>query len=276
MQSNNPVFNRMPEFTRNGYATFDARPGQPAAGAGAAGAAAADTASAERLEELYAQPAAGPLETGRMTYDDVVMRTASIFGVLLVTAAVAWFVAPGLMLVGLIGGLVLGLVNAFKREPSPALILAYAAFQGLFLGGISRTFESFYDGIVAQAVLATLGTFAVMLALYKSGRIRVTPKFQRIMLFAVGGYAVFVLVNLGIMLFTGSSLRGGAFGLLIGAVGAVLAALSLTLDFDFIDKGVRNGIPARYAWTAAFGLTVTLIWLYIEFLRILSILRGEE
>lgn len=276
MQSNNPVFSRMPEFTRNGYATFDARPGQPAAGAGTAGAAAADTASAERLEELYAHPSAGPLETGRMTYDDVVIKTASIFGVLLVTAALTWVLAPGLFFVGLIGGLVLGLVNAFKKEPSPPLILAYAAFQGVFLGGISSLFNAQWSGIVFQAVLATLGTFAAMLALYKSGKIRVTPKFQRIMLFAVGGYMVFVLVNLGIMLFTGDSLRGGPFGLLIGAVGAVLAALMLTLDFDFIDKGVRNGIPARYAWTAAFGLAVTLIWLYIEMLRILAILRGEE
>lgn len=276
MQSNNPVFNRMPEFSRDGYATFDARSGQPAQ-AGAAGTAATDAASAQRLEEMYAQPPAGPLETGRMTYDDVVIRTASVFAVLLVGAAVGYFVAPGLLMVGLVGGLVLGLVNAFKKEPSPALILGYAALEGLFLGGISRAFETQWNGIVFQAVLATLGTFGVMLALYKSGRIRVTPKFQRIMLFAVGGYAVFVLVNLVLVLFTDLNMRGfGPWGLLVGAIGAVLAALSLTLDFDFIDRGVRSGIPARYAWTAAFGLTVTLVWLYIEFLRILAILRGDD
>ncbi|MFZ5870263.1 MAG: Bax inhibitor-1/YccA family protein [Actinomycetota bacterium] len=276
MQHNNPVFSRMPEFTRGGYATFDARPGQPAQ-AGAAGTAATDAVSAQRLEEMYAQPSAGPLQTGRMTYDDVVMKTAALFGVLVVAAGLTWVLAPGLFVVGMIGGLVLGLVNAFKREPSPALILAYAAFQGVFLGGISAVFEAQWNGIVAQAVVATLGTFGVMLALYKSGKIRVTPKFQRIMLFAVGGYMIFVLVNLAFALFAGESLRGfGPLGLLIGAVGAVLAALMLTLDFDFIDKGVQQGIPAKFAWTAAFGLAVTLIWLYVEFLRILAILRGDE
>lgn len=273
MRSNNPVFSRMPEFNRDGYATFDARSGSQA---GAGAAAGTQAASAQTLEELYARPSAGPVDTGRMTYDDVVMKTATLFGVLVLTAAVTWFVAPGLFIVGMIGGLVLGLVNAFKKEPSPPLILAYAAFQGVFLGGISSLFEGQYQGIVFQAVLATLGTFGVMLALYKSGKIRVTPKFQRIMLIAVGGYLVFILVNLGLALFTGTNLRTGALGLLIGAVGAVLAALMLTLDFDFIDKGVQQGIPAKYAWTAAFGLAVTLIWLYIEFLRILAILRGNE
>jgi uncharacterized YccA/Bax inhibitor family protein len=273
MKSNNPVFSRMPEFTQGGYATFDARSG---AQAGAGAAAGTQTASSQQLEEMYQRPAAGPVETGRMTYDDVIMRTATLFGVLLVTAALTWFLAPGLAMVGLIGGLVLGLVNAFKREPSPALILAYAAFQGVFLGGISAMFESVYEGIVFQAVLATMGTFGVMLALYKSGKIRVTPKFQRIMLIAVGGYAIFVLLNLALYFFTGQNIRAGALGLLIGAVGAGLAALMLTLDFDFIEKGVKQGIPARYAWTAAFGLAVTLIWLYIEFLRILAILRGDE
>ena len=272
MKSNNPVFSRMPEFTQGGYATFDERPRSAAP----TGAAATQAASSSTLEEMYAAPSATPVQTGRMTYDDVIMRTAMLFGVLLLTAAVAWFVAPGLMMVGLIGGLILGLVNAFKREPSPALILAYGAFQGLLLGGISRVFESAYDGIVVQAVLATLGTFGVMLALYKSGRIRVTPKFTRIMIFAIGGYLVFSLVNLILIFAFGQNLRGGALGLLIGAVGAVLAALSLTLDFDFIDQGVRRGIPTRYAWTAAFGLAVTLIWLYIEFLRILAILRGDD
>jgi uncharacterized YccA/Bax inhibitor family protein len=257
MESRNPVFRRMSGF--NG------------------GEAAAHQANVQQLEDLYAAPSATSLQTDRMTYDDVAVKTAALFGVLLVTAAYAWLrPTPVLLWVGLGGGLVLGLVNAFKREPSPALILAYAGFEGLFLGTISVAFESFYNGIVFQAVLATLTTFGVMLALYKSGRIRVTPKFQRILLIAVGGYFVFCLVNLGIYLFTGNSLRGGLLGLLIGAVGAVLASLMLVLDFDAIEQGVRDRIPARYAWTAAFGLAVTLIWLYIEFLRIIAILRGDE
>lgn len=278
MESKNPVFSRTPEFNgRGGYAGFEDRGAGRAPSYGAAGAATTDAASTQRLEEMYGRPAASPAETGRMTYDDVVMKTASIFGVLLLTAVPTWLLAPQLWVVGMFVGLGLGLVNAFKREPSPALILLYAAAQGVFLGGISRMFEFAYDGIVLQAILATVTTFGAMLALYKSGRIRVTPKFQRIMMIAVGGYAIFIVINLVMVwVFQMDSFRQGPLGLLIGAVGATLAALMLTLDFDFIDKGVKAGIPARYAWTAAFGLAVTLIWLYIEFLRIISILRGGE
>lgn len=276
MQSKNPVFSRMPEFSDRGYAGFDTRGGRTAR-AGAAGTAVTDAASAHRLEEQFAAPSATPTQTGRMTYDDVVMKTAAIFGVLLLTAVPTWLFAPGLAIPAMFVGLVLGLVNAFKKEPSPALILAYAAAQGVFLGGISAIFEAMYPGIVVQAVLATLTTFGAMLFLYKSGRIRVTPKFQRILMIAVFGYMGFVLVNLlAVWVFGLDSFRSGPLGFLIGAVGATLAALMLTLDFDFIDKGVRNGIPARYAWTAAFGLVVTLIWLYIEFLRLIAILRGSE
>lgn len=273
MQSNNPVFSRNEAFKSGGYATFDNRSTTTAP----AGGVAQQGMTAEQLQEQYQRPSATPVETGRMTYDDVVMKTAAIFGVLLVTGAVAWITENVLLLiVGAIGGLVLGLVNAFKREPSPALILAYGALQGLFLGGISRIFETQYNGIVVQAVLATVATFGVMLALYRSGKIRATPKFTRILLIAGMGYFVFILINLGLSLFADINLRSGPLGLLIGAFGAVLAALFLVLDFDFIEKGVKNGIPQRYSWTAAFGLVVTLIWLYIEMLRILAILRGDS
>jgi uncharacterized YccA/Bax inhibitor family protein len=183
------------------------------------------------------------------------------------------------MLIGLVGGLVLGLVNAFKREPSPALIVAYAAFQGLFLGGISGVFETMYPGIVVQAVLATFVTFAVTLALFKSGRVRVTPKFTKFLLISMVSYAVFSLVNLGIMWFTDIGgtwgLRSGPLGIAIGLFAVGLAAMSLIMDFDMITKGIRNGVPQKYAWSAAFGIAVTLVWLYIEFLRILAILRGD-
>ncbi len=278
MESKNPVFSRTPEFNgRGGYAGFDGRGASRAPSYGSAGTATTDAASAGRLEEMYGRPAATPADTGRMTYDDVVMKTAAIFGVLLLTAVPTWLLAPTLAFPAMIVGLVLGLVNAFKKEPSPVLILAYAAVQGVFLGGISAIFESAYSGIVLQAVLATVTTFGAMLMLYKSGRIRVTPKFQRIMMIAVLGYAGFIIVSLVAQLAFGmDSFRSGPLGLLIGAVGATLAALMLTLDFDFIEKGVKAGIPAKYAWTAAFGLAVTLIWLYIEFLRIIAILRGGD
>lgn len=268
MRSNNPILSRSDAFKGGGYAGF-----------GASSGAATTTARQQdpSLEDLYAAPSAGPVQTGRMTYDDVVVRTGLLLTAVIGAAAVSWvFLSPALALPFAIVGLVLGLVNSFKREPSPALIMAYGVAQGVFLGAVSRVFELTFNGIVPQAVLATLATFAVMLGLYKSRVIRATPKFQKIMLGAILGYAVFSLVNLVLALTGVADLRVGFFGLLIGAVGAVLAALMLVLDFDFIERGVQNGIPSKYAWTAAFGLVVTLIWLYIEFLRILSILRGSD
>lgn len=265
MQSRNPVLSRNKAFARGGYATF----GSSQAPRGAAN-------PSPSLEDLYSSPSATAGQTGRMTYDDVVVRTGGMLATVVAAAAISWvLLPPGLWILAALVGFGLGLVNAFKREPSPALMLAYAAVQGVFLGGISKMFEGLYDGVVVQAVLATMTTFAVMLVLYRTRVIRVTKRFTKILLVAGIGYAVFSLINFALAITGVGNLRVGAFGLLIGAVGAVLAALFLTLDFDFVERGVENGIPARYAWTAAFGLTVTLIWLYIEFLRILSILRGN-
>jgi uncharacterized YccA/Bax inhibitor family protein len=268
MESRNPVFNRTPGFG-----------GRQQAGYGTV------APSTEQLEDMYSAPSATPVQTGRMTYDDVVVKTGLTFGVLLVGAVIGWF-APQFALVGAIVGLALGLVNAFKRNPSPALILAYAAFEGLFVGGISNVFEGMQingndlNGIVAQAVLATLAVFGVSLWAYRSKRIRVTPKFQRGVMIALGGYLVFVVVNLLFQVFGSSDsvfgFRTGIFGILIGLFAVGLAAMCLVLDFDFIEKGVQQGIPAKFAWTAAFGLTVTLVWLYVEILRLLAILRGGE
>ena len=266
MQSNNPVFSRAQGFNGR-HATYDAA-----------------APSAEELQNMYAAPSATPLQTGRMTYDDVVVKTGITFGVLLAGAVVGWL-NPGLYLVGLIVGLVLGLVNAFKREPSPVLILLYAAFEGLFVGGISFIFENMQiggtslNGIVAQAILATLGVFAAALFAYRSGKVRVTPKFRRGAMIALGGYFVFCMVNLLAQVFNWTEspfgFRDGFLGIAIGLFAVGLAAVMLILDFDFIEKGVRAGIPAKFAWTATFGLTVTLVWLYIEMLRLLAILRGD-
>jgi uncharacterized YccA/Bax inhibitor family protein len=265
MQSNNPVFSRTEGFSAS------------RAGVGAA-------SPRDQLEDMYAAPSATPVQTGRMTYDDVVVKTGITFAVLLVGAVIGWQL-PQLFWIGMIVGLVLGLVNAFKREPSPALILAYAAFEGVFVGSVSFMFENLQingnslDGIVAQAVLATLAVFGVALWAYHSRRIRVTPKFQRGVMIAMGGYLVFVLLNFLFQLFGSSDspfgFRSGLLGIAIGLFAVGLGALFLVLDFDFIEQGVRNGLPARYAWTAAFGLVVTLVWLYIELLQLLAILRGE-
>lgn len=218
----------------------------------------------------------------RMTYDDVVIRTFGLLALIVIGGAVAWSVAPGLMYVGLIGGLVLGLVNAFKKVPSPPLIMAYAAFQGLMLGGISKIFDDAWPGVVVQAVIATIAVFAVVLIAFASGKIRATPRFTKILLIAMGGYLLYSLVNLGFMWFGGMTgfglnsnveIAGMPLGVVVGVFAVILAAFSFVLDFDAIKRGVDAGAPRIYAWSGAFGLTVTLIWLYVEFLRLFAILR---
>jgi uncharacterized YccA/Bax inhibitor family protein len=259
---------------------------------GAAGAAGADAAT---LERMYGSPSATTVDTRRMTYDDVIIKTAGLLAVLIAAAAATWVLAPQLFFVGMIVGLVLGLVNAFKRTPSPTLIVAYAIAEGVFLGGISYFVENSFgtqggvelglDSIVVQALLATGATFVATLLLFTSGKVRVTPKATRFFFVAMVGYGIFSLVNFGLMWFGGMDgwglrsnveVMGIPLGVLIGVVAVALAAYSLIMDFDSIKRGVERGAPAQFAWTAAFGLVVTLVWLYLEFLRILAILRGNN
>ncbi|PZF63791.1 hypothetical protein DEI81_06760 [Curtobacterium sp. MCBD17_013] len=237
----------------------------------------------EQLQYMYDRPAAGPVETDRMSYEDTIVKTLVAFGVLVVGAVIGWMV-PALMIVGVIGGFVLALVNTFKRRPSPALVLTYAGLEGLFVGGISQVFNTQWDGIVAQAVFGTLGVFAVTLLLFTSGKVRATPKATRFFLVAMLGYLAFSLVNL-VLMWTGVThsafgllnvtLFGIPLGVLIGILVVLMAAYSLVLDFDQIKTGVERGAPRIYGWTAAFGLIVTLVWLYLEILRILAILRNN-
>ena len=242
------------------------------------------TMTHDQLQQMYNQPAAGPAETGRMTFDDVIIKTAACLGVLVAGAAVTLFVsmplASLLMIVGALGGFVLALVNTFKKQPSPALILAYAGLEGLFLGGLTRVLDTMYPGVGLQAVIGTLSVFAVTLLLFKSGKVRATPKAMKFFLIAMVGYALFSVVNL-VMMMTGLTtepfgLRSGIIGVAIGILAIGLAAFSLVMDFTSIDEGVRNGAPERFSWTAAFGLTVTLVWLYVEIIRLLAILRGDD
>ncbi|WP_426766340.1 Bax inhibitor-1/YccA family membrane protein [Pseudarthrobacter sp. 1G09] len=237
-----------------------------------------------QLQDMYNQPSAGPADTGRMTFDDVIVKTAACLGVLILGAAVTLTVGLGLasmlMIVGALGGFVLALVNTFKKQPSPALILAYAGLEGLFLGGLTRILDTQYPGVGLQAVVGTLSVFAVTLLLFKSGKVRATPKAMRFFMIALGGYALFSVVNL-VMMLTGVTqepfgLRSGVIGVVIGLLAIGLAAFSLIMDFTSIEAGVRSGAPQRFSWTAAFGLTVTLVWLYVEIIRLLAILRGDD
>ncbi|MCI9888309.1 Bax inhibitor-1/YccA family protein [Micrococcales bacterium 31B] len=235
------------------------------------------------LNAMYNSPAASNARMGRMTYEDVVMRTSMLFGILLVGFVGAWFAPTGLKLPLMIGGalvgFVLGLVNSFKSKPSPLLIGIYAAAQGLFLGGISWTFELMYPGIVMQAVLATLSVFAAVLLGFRSGKLRTSPKLTRIFMIAMIGYAIFSLVNL-VLVMTGAldgwGMRSGPLGLIIGVIAVLLAAYSLVMDFETVQQGVKNGVPQVYSWKCGFGLLVTLVWMYLEILRIIAILRGSD
>lgn len=236
---------------------------------------------ASDLDAMYKSPSATTADTRRMTYDDVIIKTGGLLALLVVVAAATWTLVPApmipvAMIVGALGGLVLGLVNSFKKNPSPALIVAYTVFEGAFVGGISMFMESIAPGVVVQAVLGTIATFTAALFLFRSGRVRVTPKFTRWLLIAVAGYAVFSLVNFGLVMFgvlDGWGMRSGWLGVVVGIVAVGLAAMMLILDFDSIKRGVEGGAPAKMAWAAAFGLLVTLIWLYIELLRLLTILQ---
>ena len=235
--------------------------------------------SASALEDIYSRPAATPSDTGRMTFEDTAVKTVALFVVLLATAAVGWFV-PALAIVGAIAGFVLALVNTFKRNPSVPLIVLYAAAEGLFVGGISRIFETQWGGIVPQAVVATLVTTGVTLALFASGKVRASARATKIFLVAMVGYLVFQLLNVVLQL-TGVAtgpfgLQSGWLGVVIGVLVVIMAAYSLVLDFDQIQQGVRRGLPAKFGWTGAFGIMVTVVWLYVEFLRLLAILRGNN
>jgi len=261
MRSSNPVLGRA--FNQRGYAAFDPSTinSDPAA-----------------LENLYNTPAASSMRTGRMTIDDVVTRTGILFAVLVTVGAAAWTLnlGSGAMMLGVFGGFALAMVNSFSKTVKPALAIAYAAFEGLALGTISHMYNSYYQGIVSQAVIVTICAFAGMLFAYKSGRIRVTPKFTKVLMTAMIGYLVLAVVGLISSMFGSTTLLTGGYGLLIAAGGMVLASFFLILDFDQIQKGVNAGMPEAESWRAAFGLMVTIVWLYMEVLRLLSILRNDN
>ncbi len=297
---NNPAFQQ--QDPRN-VATY---PGAPQ---GAQGAQAAsfqhgtmDAAANAQLEGMYAAPPAGAIETDRMSVEDTVWKTAGLFAILLVTAAVGWVWTLGGVernpyqgvsmmpwIIGALGGFVLAMVITFtsRKKVRPALIFGYAAFEGLFVGGISAFFEVIWPGIVIQATLATVSVVGVTLALFASGKIRASKKATKIFMIAMVGYLVFSLLNL-VLMWTGVLPQGQAFGLysaeimgiplglIIGVLVVIMAAYSLVLDFDQIQQGVRNGAPRKYGWLGAFGIMVTVVWLYVEILRMIAIIRGNN
>jgi uncharacterized YccA/Bax inhibitor family protein len=206
-----------------------------------------------------------------MSIDDVIIKTAGLFAVLVTVGAIAWRLAnPALALVGVFGGLGLVFAITFSKKVRPALVIAYAVAQGLALGTISQIYEAAYNGIVGQAVVATACAFGGILVAYKSGKIRVTPKFTRIAFGALIGYAIFGVVSWFI------GFPSGGLGTLIAVGGVLLASVFIVMDLDQIEKAVAAKVPAEESWRCAFGLMVTLVWLYMEVLRLISILRGRD
>lgn len=249
----------------------------------ATGAKNVQTPSAVDLQKLYDEPAyAGPRPGQRfMTLDDVVQRTGAMLLVLLAAGAASWVLTPDhasapLLIVALMGSLGIGLYMSFTMKANAALCLLYSAFEGVLLGAISKIFERAYSGIVVQALTGTVMVAVGMLFVYKIGAIRVTPKLTRIVVGATIGAFGLMVVNLIAYLFTpgGLGLRsGGALAIIFSLVCIGIAALNLVLDFDMVEQGIRNGADEKFAWYASFGITVTLVWLYIEILRLLGYLR---
>jgi uncharacterized YccA/Bax inhibitor family protein len=279
-ETSNPVFRSLPK-QQGGYATF---------GSGAAGAA---SAQVHQGYEPYIEQQRGVARP--LTIDDVVTKTAITLGVLSVVAVISYFMvssnlglAMPFALVGGLGGFALVLIATFgRKQDNPAIVLSYAALEGLFLGAVSFLLANFTmgggvnanaGGLIAQAVLGTIGVFAGMLFVYKTGAIRVTPKFTRMLIAGMIGVVVLMIGNFVLGMFTGEvgMLRdGGPIAIIFSLVCIALAAFSFLIDFDAADQMIRAGAPEKAAWGIALGLTVTLVWLYIEILRLLSYFNSD-
>ena len=220
-----------------------------------------------------------PIPAGeRLTMNDVLVKTAINLGLVVVGAVVAWYV-PVLMLLGLLGGLVLGLVNSFKQKVSPVLVMAYALMEGMMLGGLSAIVNLRYPGTAIQAVLATIVVAGVTLALFANGKIRTTPKLNKI--FMIGalsylGYGLVSMLTAGLFGFSLNSMSIGGIplGLPIALIAVAMATYSLLIDYTTTAEAVDAGLPQSESWRLAFGLTASLVWLYVEILRVLMYLAS--
>ncbi|GAA4110256.1 Bax inhibitor-1/YccA family protein [Nocardioides fonticola] len=295
MQSNNPVFRRSEEFNRpgaNAYGNQGYYGSDPSSwGVGAPG----DTGVG------YA-PTPQPVRSGPMTIDTVVQKTGLTLGVVIVAAMATWILTPSIetttdafgntsvdtsglgalfaaATIGSLGAFALSMVNSFKRVISPALVLAFAVFEGIALGGLSKVFNIAYpDGNVVQgAVIGTFAAFAGTLTAYKVLDIKVTAKFQKFVIAAVFGMIGLSLMELVLGLFGAQiGLFGvSGLGMITAVAGLVLGVFMLIMDFDFVEQGIRNGLPERESWRAAFAMTISLVWIYTNLLRILAYFQQD-
>ncbi len=289
MQSNNPVFRRSDEFHAGGtnahgnqtYAgngsTYQGYGADPSTwGTGTPGAPGTPG-------EVQAPPSTGP-----MTIDTVVQKTAISLGIVILTALATWIMTPEIglsptsedlspliaaMTIGSLGAFALSMVNSFKRVVSPALVIAFAALEGVALGALSKFFNAFYEGnVVMGAVIGTFAAFAGTLAAYKFFNIQVGAKFRMFVIAAVFGMIGLSLMELLLSAFDAQiGLFGvSGLGMVTAVAGLVLGVFMLIMDFDFVEQGVANQLPERESWRAAFAMTVSLVWIYTNLLRILA------
>ena len=219
-------------------------------------------------------------DTEKMTIGGTVNKTAMSLLLLMATASYTWTnPSPALMMFGLFGGLIMAIITIFKKTWAPYTVSGYALLKGLALGGISRFFEMQYPGIVSQAVFLTFGILAALLLAYKSGLIKATENFKLGVVAATGGIFFLYLISWIMSMFGGSIgfiHNNDTFGILFSLGVVVIASLNLVLDFDFIEEGAEMGAPKYMEWYGAFGLLVTLIWLYLEILRLLVKLYSRK
>lgn len=275
MQSSNPVFSRSAGFNGRG------------------GAAYADFGSAPQGAPAYS------VGTARMTVDTVVQKSAITLGTVVLAAAATWILTGDiittdplggaaidssktsllytLILVGGLGAFALSMVNSFKRVISPGLVIAYAVLEGIALGAISKIFQLAYDGVVTGAVVGTVAAVAGTFAAYKYLNIQVGDRFRKWTIGMMFGFVAVTMLDFVLSLFGGAiGFNGfGPLGLITSFVGLGIGVLMLILDFDFVERGVAAGLPEQESWRAAFAFTVTIVWIYVELLRILAILRGD-
>jgi uncharacterized YccA/Bax inhibitor family protein len=293
MQSSNPVFRRSEGFNGRRSASGVSYPSYNAPTATPGYPPSASWGSRTPTDPF----ATRQVDQGRMTIDSVVQKTGITMAVVILVAGATWVLTGDvdnqqtagslylLSMVGAFGGFILAMVNSFKAVVSPPLVLAYAALEGLFLGAFSKVIEATFGdpqtgtpGLVIGAVLGTVGAVAGTLAAYKFFDIKVGEKFRTWVVAALFGFVALSLLDFVLQMFgNGFGFNGfGGMGLVASFIGLGLGVLMLILDFDYVERGIAAGLPERESWRAAFGLAVTIIWIYIELLRILAILRGND
>lgn len=248
--------------------------------------------SADALNHQFGMPAASADQMGRMSVEDTIAKSAVLFGIVLVTAIANWLITMAqptlgltLAIVGSFAALITGLVLAFSKKVRVSAVMIFAVSEGFLVGGYSAYLEAYFPGVVVQAVLATFVVVGVTLALFTSGKVRTSPKLTKFFMIAGLSYLVFSLINFGLMVFNvtdnplgmrGVEIFGIPLGVFLGIFAVVMGAYLLISDFEFIQQGSRNGAPRVYGWLGAYALVSSVVYIYLELLRLIAIMRSND